>query len=141
MISTKPYFVRAIFEWLIDQGLTPYITVAVNASTRVPREFVKDGHIVLNIGPDAANELLLTNDAITFKARFNGAVFPVAVPMDRVAAIFAKENHEQGLVFELAATNEPEPADQASAEPVAPPDDPPQEPPTSSGRPHLTRIK
>jgi stringent starvation protein B len=136
MVSTKPYFVRAIFEWCVDQGLTPYLTVIVGQATRVPREFVRDGQIVLNIGPDATNQLLLGNDEITFQARFNGVAFPVVVPIDAVAAIFAKENG-QGMSFEIAGT-EP-------AVPVPPADEPategPDEPTPPSGRPHLTRVK
>ncbi|MDR2000976.1 MAG: ClpXP protease specificity-enhancing factor [Zoogloeaceae bacterium] len=133
MTSTKPYFVRAIFEWCVDQGLTPYISVAVDAGTRVPREFVKDGRIVLNISPDAASQLLLKNEAITFQARFNGVAFPVVVPMDAVAAVFAKENG-QGLSFEPVSA-----ADAPALTESEPP--PPQEPPPSGGRPHLTRVK
>ncbi len=85
MVSTKPYLVRAIFEWCVDQGFTPYMTVVVGPRTRVPREFVKDGQIVLNVGPDATNQLLLGNEEITFQARFNGVAFPVVVPMLRWA--------------------------------------------------------
>jgi stringent starvation protein B len=137
MVSTKPYFVRAIFEWCVDQGLTPYLTVVVGQATRVPREFVKDGQIVLNIGPDATGQLLLGNDEITFQARFNGVAFPVVVPIDSVAAIFAKENG-QGMSFEMggAATAAPAPAADETA--TEGPDEPP---PTQPSRPHLTRVK
>ena len=100
MVSTKPYFVRAIFEWCVDQGFTPYVTVTVGPRARVPREFVKDGQIVLNVGPEATSQLLLGNDEITFQARFNGVAFPVVVPLDSVAAIYAKENG-QGMAFEV----------------------------------------
>lgn len=137
MVSTKPYFVRAIFEWCVDQGLTPYISVVVGARTRVPREFVKDGQIVLNIGPDATNQLLLGNDEITFQARFNGVAFPVVVPVDAVAAIFAKENG-QGMSFEVADSQAPAPAEQPSLASEGAPEEPP---PAPGGRPHLTRIK
>jgi stringent starvation protein B len=137
MVSTKPYFVRAIFEWCVDQGLTPYLTVVVGPATRVPREFVKDGQIVLNIGPDATNQLLLGNDEITFQARFSGVAFPVVVPIDSVAAIFAKENG-QGMSFEVggaaAAASAP-----SSDEPAT--EGPDELPPTPPGRPHLTRVK
>lgn len=136
MVSTKPYFVRAIFEWCVDQGLTPYLSVVVGARTRVPREFVKDGQIVLNIGPDATNQLLLGNDEITFQARFNGVAFPVVVPIDAVAAIFAKENG-QGMSFEVSDSQAP--AEQPSLASDEAPDEPPPAP--GGGRPHLTRIK
>lgn len=132
MVSTKPYFVRAIFEWCVDQGLTPYISVVVGQATRVPREFVRDGQIVLNIGPDATNQLLLGNDEITFQARFNGVAFPVVVPIDAVAAVFAKENG-QGMSFEIGS------AAASSVEPTT--DNPDEPPPAPPGRPHLTRIK
>ncbi|MBU1235842.1 MAG: ClpXP protease specificity-enhancing factor [Gammaproteobacteria bacterium] len=137
MLSTKPYFVRAVFEWCVDQGLTPYISVVVGPNTRVPREFVKDGQIVLNIGPDATNQLLLGNEEITFQARFSGVAFPVAVPIDSVVAIFAKENG-QGMAFEAAATS----GDTLPTTGEVVPDvDPREPPPASPGRPHLTRIK
>ena len=134
MISTKPYLVRAIFEWCVDQGFVPYLTVAVDAHTRVPREHVKEGQITLNIGPEAAHQLLLGNEEITFQARFNGSAFPVVVPMDAVAAIFARENG-QGMAFEVVAQAGMDVAPQAAAadEPApAGPDKP---------RPHLTRVK
>ncbi|HZV54744.1 MAG TPA: ClpXP protease specificity-enhancing factor [Rhodocyclaceae bacterium] len=139
MVSTKPYFVRAIFEWCVDQGLTPYMTVTVGPRTRVPREFVRDGQIVLNIGPDATNQLLMGNEEITFQARFNGVAFPVVVPINAVAAMYAKENG-QGMAFE-AATPPEETPDQPNEVPVTleTPDEPPTTPPT--GRPHLTRVK
>lgn len=139
MVSTKPYFIRAIFEWCIDQGLTPYVTVTVGPHTRVPREFVKDGQIVFNVGPDATNQLLLGNEEITFQARFNGVVFPVVVPIDAVAAIFAKENG-QGMAFEAvsAADASAQSEDERAADDEHP-DEPP--PPPASRPPHLTRVK
>ena len=136
MVSTKPYFVRAIFEWCVDQGFTPYITVSAGPSTRIPREFVKDGQIVLNIGPDATSQLLLGNEEITFQARFNGVAFPVVVPLGAVVAIFAKENG-QGMAFEVSVAVEGDHQTQDS-EPNGAPEDPPSNP---GGRPHLTRVK
>jgi stringent starvation protein B len=129
--------VRAIFEWCVDQGLTPYLTVVAGPATRVPREFVKDGQIVLNTGPDATNQLLLGNDEITFQARFNGVAFPVVVPLDAVAAIFAKENG-QGMAFDIGGAEATAPAPSAD-EPA--PDGPDETPPPPPGRPHLTRVK
>lgn len=135
MVSTKPYFVRAIFEWCVDQGFTPYVTVVVGPLTRVPREFVRDGQIVLNIGPDATNQLLIGNDEVTFQARFNGVAFPVVVPIDSIAAIYSKENG-QGMAFEVA------PAQDEVTPQSVPEVDPPVEPsPPSAGKPRLTRIK
>jgi len=137
MVSTKPYFLRAVFEWCTDQGFTPHLTVVVDGRTRVPREYVRDGQIVLNIGPDATHQLQMGNDEITFQARFNGVAFPVAVPVDAVAAIYARENG-QGMAFETvpdqaSTTSAGEAAD--SGKPVEPP------PGSANGRPHLTRIK
>lgn len=139
MGSTKPYFVRAIFEWCVDQGFTPYMTVTVGPRTRVPREFVKDGQIVLNVGPDATNQLLMGNEEITFQARFNGVAFPVVVPVDSVVAIYAKENG-QGMAFEAPVdTDKPEHAEGGES-PTGGSDEP--SPPTApAGRPHLTRVK
>ena len=140
MVSTKPYFVRAIFEWCADQGFTPYMNVVVGPNTRVPREFVRDGQIVLNVGPDATSQLLMGNEEITFQARFNGVAFPVVVSVDAVAAIYAKENG-QGMAFEVvtaAAVEAPVSEDQALAAPEGG-DEPPASP--SPSRPHLTRVK
>ncbi len=135
MISTKPYLVRAIFDWCVDQGLTPYVTVAVDTRTRVPREYVKDGQIVLNISPEAANQLQIGNEEITFQARFGGVAFPVVVPMDAVAAIYARENGH-GMAFEVVRADEEQPA--AADESGDLETQPSQH---AGGRPHLTRVK
>jgi stringent starvation protein B len=137
MISTKPYLVRAIFEWCADQGFTPYLTASVDANTRVPREHVKDGQITLNIGPEATHQLILGNEEITFQARFSGSAFPVVVPIAAVAAVFARENG-QGMAFDvLPASAEAADADAS----LAPADEPPPEPAPDKPRSHLTRIK
>ena len=96
--STRPYFVRALHEWCSDNGLTPYVTVMVDNTVQVPREYVKDGEIVLNIGFDATTGLTLGNDYLEFKARFAGVVRDIMVPIHQVVAIFAKENG-QGMAF------------------------------------------
>jgi stringent starvation protein B len=141
MVSTKPYLVRAIFEWCVDQGFTPYMTVVVGPRTRVPREFVKDGQIVLNVGPDATNQLLLGNEEITFQARFNGIAFPVVVPIDAVAAIYAKEN-AQGMAFDVEARADAEIGVAEDAAVETPGDDSTEPSPNSpAGRPRLTRVK
>lgn len=139
MITTKPYLIRAIFEWCIDQGFVPYLTVSVDAHTRVPRGHVKEGQITLNIGPEATQQLLLGNEEITFQARFNGAAFPVVVPIDAVAAIFARENG-QGMAFEVTpsqTSGEKLPAEDAAVAEADAPESPLPEKPRS----HLTRIK
>jgi len=89
--SAKPYLIRAICEWCADNGLTPYLAVKVNAETRVPVSYVKNGEIVLNIGASATRKLTIDNIGVRFSARFSGTSHEVAVPMSAVAGIFAKE--------------------------------------------------
>ena len=99
--STRPYLVRALYEWCTDNGLTPYVAVLVDDSVRVPMEYVKDGEIVLNISFDATSNLKLGNEYIEFKARFAGSAREIMVPIGRVIAIYARENG-QGMAFPLA---------------------------------------
>ena len=96
--STRPYLIRALYEWCTDNGLTPYVAVAVDASVQVPREYVKNNEIVLNISFDATSSLKLGNDFIEFKARFAGSAREISVPIARVIAIYARENG-QGMAF------------------------------------------
>ncbi len=131
--STKPYLVRALHEWCSDSNFTPYLSVKVDAATRVPQEYVKDGEIVLNVSYDAVHKLTIGNDAIQFAARFNGVSRECSIPMSAVAGIFARENG-QGMFFPPEAA-EPE----AGREGTMPPDAP-QTPPTG-GRPKLQVIK
>lgn len=100
--SAKPYLIRAICEWCADNGLTPYLAVKVNAQTRVPAAYVKNGEIVLNISRGATRRLTVDNDWVQFTARFNGASQEVAVPMAAVAGIFAKESG-YGFAFTVAS--------------------------------------
>ncbi len=140
MQSTKPYLIRAIHEWCADQGFTPYLSVKVDATTRVPREFVKDGEIVLNVGIEATHQLMMGNEEITFQARFNGKAFPVVVPINRVAAIYARDNGE-GMAFEVTeATAEASAGEMPGAVPLAAESDDAKTPP-KPGRPVLTRVK
>lgn len=140
--STKPYLLRAIWEWCCDNGFTPYIAVVVDERTRVPREFVRDGQIVLNVGAEATNKLQMGNDFIEFQARFGGVARELSVPVDRVAAIYARENGA-GMAFEIDA--EKGAAEQPGEEPAIAPDTSPEEPPEppkpEGGRPKLQRIK
>ena len=101
--STRPYLVRALYEWCTDNGLTPYVAVAVDETVQVPREYVKNNEIVLNISFDATSSLKLGNDFIEFKARFAGSARVIMVPIGRVIAIYARENG-QGMAFPLAST-------------------------------------
>ncbi len=99
--STRPYLIRALYEWCTDNGLTPYVAVLVDDSVRVPNEYVKDGEIVLNISFDATSALKLGNDFIEFKARFAGTAREIMVPISRVIAIYARENG-QGMSFPMS---------------------------------------
>ena len=98
--STKPYLIRAIYEWCNDNGFTPYLAVAVDERTLVPREHVKGGEIVLNVSPMATHRLQLGNDLITFQARFAGVARELSIPVDNVSAIYARENGH-GMAFDV----------------------------------------
>jgi len=162
--STRPYLVRALYEWCTDNGLTPYVAVRVDDSVRVPREYVKDGEIVLNISMDATSALKLGNEYIEFKARFAGVARDIMVPLNRVMAIYARESG-QGMAFPLEdglermkaqvdAGSEQETMLPAAPAPAAPPtlasvdggrredETPdPDKPGGGSGRPSLKRVK
>jgi stringent starvation protein B len=103
--STRPYLIRALHEWCIDNGFTPLITVQVDANTQVPKEHVKDKEIVLNLSFDATSGLKLGNEYIEFKARFSGVARDIIVPVGRVIAIYAREN-SQGMAFPNLAPQE-----------------------------------
>ena len=101
--STRPYLIRALYDWCTDNGLTPYVAVLVDDSVQVPREYVKNGEIVLNISFDATRSLKLGNEFIEFKARFAGTAREIMVPVSRVIAIYARENG-QGMAFPVPVT-------------------------------------
>lgn len=105
--STRPYLIRALYDWCTDNGFTPYVAVYVDGTVQVPREHVKNNEIVLNISFDATSALKLGNEFIEFRARFGGTAREIMVPIDRVIAIYARENG-QGMAF-------PNPAQQAGA--------------------------
>ncbi|MBX3654309.1 MAG: ClpXP protease specificity-enhancing factor [Ramlibacter sp.] len=165
--STRPYLIRALYDWCTDNGFTPYVAVLVDESVQVPREYVKNGEIVLNISFDATSSLKLGNDFIEFKARFAGTAREIMVPVSRVIAIYARENG-QGMAFPVPVpapaedeTPRPSPLSSVPAVPatglssegeprvmqLVPPDaasgdegvDPPK--PPSGPRPALKRIK
>ncbi|MFN7644169.1 MAG: ClpXP protease specificity-enhancing factor [Burkholderiales bacterium] len=98
--STKPYLIRAIYEWCNDNGYTPYLAVAVDERTQVPHEHVKAGEIVLNVSPMATNRLSLGNDVIAFQARFGGVARELSIPIENVSAIYARENGH-GMAFDV----------------------------------------
>lgn len=100
MTSSRPYILRALYEWIVENGCTPYILVnAFGPSVQVPQEHVKDGQIVLNISPSAVQGLQILDDAIDFNGRFAGIPTPVYVPVGSILGIYARENG-QGMVFE-----------------------------------------
>ena len=160
--STRPYLIRALHDWCTDNGFTPYVAVFVDASVKVPDEYVKNNEIVLNVGFEATSALKLGNETIEFKARFGGSSREIVVPIDHVIAIYARENG-QGMAFPMpsegqaptAATESPAvitPArggprlaltDSApKAENAEGPDaNPPPEPAPGGSRPSLKRIK
>jgi stringent starvation protein B len=100
LIPTKPYMIRAIHEWCVDNGLTPHLLVVVGPQTRVPMAYVKDGEIVLNINYSATKDLHIDNEAVVFSARFGGVSQHLYIPIGAVKGIFARENG-QGMFFEV----------------------------------------
>jgi stringent starvation protein B len=128
--STRPYLIRALYEWCTDNGFTPFIAVLVDATVRVPNEFVKDGEIVLNISFDATSSLNIGNELIEFKGRFGGVARDILVPVGRVLAIYARETG-QGMSFPMLASTS-NAAEDGDAEPPRPP---------AGAKPSLTRIK
>ena len=142
--TTRPYLIRALYEWCVDQGYTPYLAVLADNTVQVPREYVRDGQIVLNVGADATSSLMMGNEFVEFKARFAGVVREIMVPVNRVMAIYARENG-QGMAFPVeVGTDETDPsATQAPATESGetPPEDPPPSAPPAGSRPFLKRIK
>jgi stringent starvation protein B len=160
-ISTRPYLIRAIYDWCTDSGYTPYLAVAVDDSVRVPREFVQNGEIVLNVSLLATSRLILGDEAIELHARFGGVARDIYVPVDRIMAIYAHENG-QGMGFEVARETASNSANvQLDGSPPGParrgpvpvesaptgtsgdhtPEPPPAPAPAPGKRPKLTRVK
>lgn len=126
MSSSRPYLLRALYDWILDNGLTPHLLVNAAADdVRVPAQYVKDSRIVLNIAPHAVHDLRLGNERIEFSARFGGVATGIVLPVSAVLAIYAVENG-QGMVFN-AEEGGPRP-------PGAPPETPP------SGKPRLKLV-
>ena len=121
--STRPYLIRALYEWCTDNGFTPYVAVSVDNTVQVPREYVKNNEIVLNIGFDATSSLTLGNEFIEFKARFGGVAREILVPISHVIAIYARENG-QGMAFPLETDSQGAPSPGGlSVAPAEPPQD------------------
>jgi stringent starvation protein B len=153
-IATKPYLLRALYEWCVDNGYTPHVAVKVDSKTQVPSEYVKNGEITLNVSPSAVHKLQMGNEVIEFSARFAGVARQISVPVANVYAIYARETGH-GMTFDVDAAKS---ATQSVAEaepstPAAPPKDAPAalpaptgasaEPPKKpgGGKPTLRRIK
>ncbi len=140
-LSQQPYFLRALYDWCVDSGHTPYLTIRVDKQTRVPQAFVKEGQIVLNVGPSAVRNIHMDNDWVTFSARFGGISHSIEIPVGNVIAIHARETGE-GMAFESrepaslngdATEQESEVLDQET--------DTTASPTQAKGRPHLTVVK
>ncbi len=149
---TKPYLLRALYEWCVDNGYTPHVAVKVDSRSQVPQEHVRNGEITLNVSPTAVHKLQMGNEVIEFSARFAGVARQISVPVANVYAIYARETGH-GMTFEV---NGPKPELQAiaEAEPSAPaparepqltslptPGVPPEPTKPSGGKPRLRRIK
>jgi len=135
MTSSQPYLIRAIYDWIIDNDFTPYLLVnAENDYAMIPREYVEDGKIVLNINPSAISDLQLGNDYIMFNARFSGKAMEVSVPIAAVLAIYARENG-QGMMFDENNNNLPP----TPPEDTTPPDQPQQA--KKAQKPQLKVVK
>jgi stringent starvation protein B len=151
-IPTKPYVLRALFEWCVDNGYTPHLAVKVDSRTQVPPEYVKGGEITLNISPNAVHKLQMGNELIEFSARFGGVARQISVAVTNVYALYARETGH-GMTFDVEGGAGSKPSIQAKGEsepesanskppaalpaPVAP--EPPKKP--SGGKPTLRRIK
>ena len=131
MTSNRPYLIRALYEWLVDNELTPYLLVDANhESVHVPSRYVEEGRIVLNVSPSAVRELSLGNELIAFEARFGGTAFAISLPPQAVLGVYARENGKGMLFPDEGVTDDPEPPR---------PDTP--TPPSGGGRPALKVVK
>ena len=151
-IPTKPYLLRALYEWCVDNGYTPHLAVKVDSRTQVPQEYVKNGEITLNVSPNAVHKLQMGNELVEFSARFGGVARQISVPITGVYALYARETGH-GMTFDVEG---PKPGLQskAEAEPKLPvvkapaslpaltstTPEPPKKP-SGGGKPTLRRIK
>lgn len=118
-VSTKPYLIRAIHEWCVDQGLTPHIAVVIDRNVIVPAGYSRDGQIILNLSPDATSQLVIGNEKITFQARFGGKAHALLVPIANVIAIYAAQSG-QGMAFEPESSEEEATEDDVGPEAYSP---------------------
>ena len=137
MSSHRPYLLRALVEWINDNGLTPHILVDAGvAGVQVPATAIKDGRVVLNIAERAVTQLVIDNDGVGFSARFSGVSYPVLVPIAAVLAVYARETGQgMALPDDIAGADAADDALQADDTPTPPDDTPPR------GRPHLRVVK
>ena len=117
MTSSRPYLIRAIYSWIVDNQMTPHLLVDAADDVVVPLEYVEAGRIVLNVAPMAVNGLAMENDQVSFSARFAGRPMNVFVPVERVLAIYARENG-QGMMFNPQDGDEPPPGEEAGDKPA-----------------------
>lgn len=137
-IPQQPYFLRALYEWCVDSGYTPYVTVKVDAGAKVPPAYVKDGQIVLNIGPAAVRNLHMDNDWLSFSARFGGVSQVIEVPVANVLSIYARETGD-GMAFQALPGAAVQPGVAAPAE--SPETSPEPDPERPKGKPSLKLVK
>lgn len=110
MSPSKPYIIRAIYEWIVDNDCTPYLLVdAMHPEAEAPVQYIKDGQIVLNVSPDAVADLLIGNEMLTFRGRFGGVPTDIVAPVGSILGIYAKENG-QGMVFDSDESPQPDPS-------------------------------
>jgi stringent starvation protein B len=148
-IATKPYLLRALYEWCVDNGYTPHLAVKVDSRTQVPSEYVKNGEITLNVSPSAVHKLQMGNELIEFSARFAGVARQISVPVANVYAVYARETGH-GMTFDVDPAKSPTQS-VAGSGPAAPRDalaslpapaasnEPPKKP--GGGKPNLRRVK
>lgn len=162
MTPKRPYLLRAFYEWIVDNNMTPYITVDATAEeVSVPRQHVKDGRIVLNISPTAVRDFVMDNDAVSFSARFSGAAFYVYCPIYSVLAVYSRETQEgasfppeeyaqvkpatKGPNLTAVSTQTEDDEEVIDSVDESPSDDPPPPPktnkPASKSRPALRVVK
>ena len=134
MTPSRPYLVRALYEWIVDNNCTPYLLVnAEYPAVVVPTEYIKDGKIILNVVPSAVRHFHVDNSFIQFSARFSGKAQEIYLPIGSVLAVYAKENG-RGMFFEADEIPPP-------SEPPGGGDDEPPTPPPGAGRPSLKVVK
>jgi stringent starvation protein B len=151
-VPTKPYLLRALYEWCVDNGHTPHLAVKVDSHTQVPSEYVKNGEITLNISPGAVHKLQMGNEVIEFAARFGGVARQIQVPVANVYAVYARETGH-GMTFDVDAVKPPvqvraesEPAMRSAPSEIAPaalpaPGGSKEPPRPGGGKPTLRRVK